>query len=275
MDWANAKKIILVLLIILNIFLFINIINVDETFAYSYGYRKSAKQALEQNGLTINCNLPMGNSPVPRISFVRKDKNVYIYAEMINKLTGISEVVLRNEYYSNNGKILQFFDKHFLFSDDTGEVTVHIDNEKRLDRALRAWIKKNEISKEKFVQGSIHQMDNKVIVKYHQLYKRKPVYNNEIIFTIEDEKLVSVEASLRILYDIKESKTEEVVSVEIVLLTGKDKITDSVASIELGYFLAYEDDLYDTMVWRIQLDSGEQVLFNAYTGKWIDTTYVN
>lgn len=270
MDWAKAKNIILVLLLILNLFLFINILNIEETFAYSHEYRNKAKQALEQNGLTITCNIPTNNNPIPRISFVKKDKNVNMYAGIIDKLTGVSEVVLRDEYYSNNGKTLIFSDKRFLFSDETGGITLPVDNEKRLDRILKAWIKENEVSKENFVLDDIRTQDNRVIVTYHQLYKRKPVFNNEIIFTIENEKLVSVEGSLRIFYDIKESKKEEVVSVEIVLLTGKDKITDSITSIELGYFLAHEDDLYDTMVWRIQLSTGEQVMFNAYTGEWID-----
>jgi len=274
MDWSRAKNIILVLLLFLNVFLFINIINVKKTFGSSSEYRAKAQQALAELGLEINCPLPSNNKPVQRISFVEKDKNVY--TEMIRSLMETKQenlLISEEGYYYTNGKTLKFIDNKFIFTDSTNIVTIPVDNQKRLDMTLKSWIRKNKISDESFVLNRIDEKDGTVIVEYVQLYKKMPVFNNKIVFTIENKVLVQVEGSIRIFYDLKVNKEDDAVSAEVVLLMNKDRIGAPVESIDLGYFLAQKDELYDTPVWRVRLSTGDDVLFNAFTGEWMSNSY--
>jgi len=270
MDWSRAKNIILVLLLLLNIFLFINIINVKITFETSREYRIKAQKALAESKIEINCSIPSSNKPVKRISFVEKDKNVY--TEIIRSLLGSAEESVEDSVmvYRAGGKTLKFLDNRFVFTDSTGGTTIPDENRKRLDKALKAWIKKNSISGAKFVLDNLYQKNGTVIAEYVQLYNKMPVFSNKLTFTIENGVLVQAEGSCRIFYDLRANKEDNVISAEIVLLTNKDKIKGAVESIDLGYYLAQKDELHDTPVWRIKTTSGGEELFNAITGEWID-----
>ena len=273
MDWSRAKNIILILLVILNIFLFVNIVNVKKTFGSSREYRDKAYKALTESGIEINCSIPSDIKPVQRISFVEKDKNVY--TGMIRRLMEIPEkdaLSIENEYIKD-GKTLEFADDKFIFTDSTNSVAISAESRKKLDKTLKSWIKNNDISKENFVLDRIQEKDGTVTAEYVQLYKKKPVFCNRIVFTIENNFLVKAEGSLRIFYELKTNKEDDAVSAEIVLLTNKDKIKGSVESVDLGYFLVQEDELYDTPVWRVRLGNGEDVLFNAFTGEWMGNLY--
>lgn len=269
MDWNRAKSIILILLIFLNIFLFINIIIVKKDFDLSGTYRANALKALTDSGIVISCSVPSGNKPVQRISFIEKDKNVY--TEMIRNLMGIEEDddIIREEYYSDK-KTLKFIDNKFIYTDDSGSVIVPAENRKKLDTALKKWIKKNRISNDSFVLDKLYREDDAVVAEYVQLYRNVPVYDNRIVFRIKNKALTEVEGSCRIFYELRANKEDYVVSAEIVLLTNKDRIKGEIVGIDLGYLLAQTDELYDTPVWRITLSAGEEILFNAFTGEWID-----
>jgi len=269
MDWNRAKSIILILLIFLNIFLFINIIIVKKDFDLSGTYRANALKALTDSGIVISCSVPSGNKPVQRISFIEKDKNVY--TEMIRNLMGIEEDddIIREEYYSDK-KTLKFIDNKFIYTDDSGSVIVPVENRKKLDTALKKWIKKNRISNDSFVLDKVYREDDAVVAEYVQLYRNVPVYDNRIVFRIKNKALAEVEGNCRIFYELRANKEDYVVSAEIVLLTNKDRIKGEIVGIDLGYLLAQTDELYDTPVWRITLSAGEEILFNAFTGEWID-----
>jgi len=82
---------------------------------------------------------------------------------------------------------------------------------------------------------------------------------------------MKVEGSTKIFNAIKLSTAEaQVVSADIVLLAGKDKVQGVVQSIRLGYLRLDSEDLYEMPVWRVTVESGEKVWFNAYTGEWLD-----
>jgi len=274
MDWSKAKNIILVLLLLLNIFLLVNIINIKMAFETSREYRVNAQKALTGLNIEINCSIPSSNKPVQRISFVEKDKNVY--TEMIRSLMGNTEGRTEDSksvYYAG-GKTLEFFDNRFIYTDNTNSVTVPVVNRKRLDKTLRNWIRKNKISKADFVLDNIYQEDGTVIAEYVQLYNKMPVFSNKITFKIDNGILVQAEGSCRIFYDLRANKEDDVVSAEIVLLTNKDMIRGAVESIDLGYYLAQKDELHDTPVWRIKTSTGGELLFNAITGEWIDLNHM-
>lgn len=271
MDWSRAKNILLIILILLNIFLFINVLNVKDPFDITGKYQRDAKKALQESGVIISGNIPT-YTPVGRISYSENEPAVLM--EMVRNLTGMQEEIQAwsaDSAFQQDGKKVSFQDGSFIYTEENSKASFPSDKPNRLDRLLKGWI--SGISKDSFVQDTLVQDGNRVIAEYVRQYKGLPIFSQRIRFTIEDDRLVRVEGSMKIFEAIKVSKTaEEIISPNIVLLTGKDKVQGIVTSIKLGYSCLQQGDLYDTPVWRITLSSGETVWFNAYTGEYLEST---
>ncbi len=271
MDWARAKNIILIVLIILNLFLFVNVMNVKDTFVLTGQYQKNARQALETAGVVVTGNIPSYNKPIGRISYM--DCDTGMYRDMIKGLTGLkddSAVNPLNRQWDVNGKALFIEGDRFVYTDGTGTTVLPVEDEKRLDRKLLSWIRDKKISKERFVLDNVYKDDDTIIAEYIQQYKDLLIYNNRITFTIKNGRLSKAEGNMKLFDTIKLSKADEIISANIVLLTGKSRIRGVINTIDLGYMQLQEEDLYDTPVWRVTLISGDRVFYNAYTGEWIE-----
>jgi len=272
MDWARAKNIILIILILLNIFLFINVISVKNSFNETGQYQKIAKQALETAGVIVTGALPNYSGQLGRISYTEKD--LLELQEVINELTGLNynDASGSDElYWENGGRRLQFLADNFVYTDKTGSDTFNAEDEKKLNKQIMAWIKAKGLSDRDLKQKSLGKNGNIVTVEYIQQYGRMPLFSNKIVFAIEDSKLIRVEGSKRIFYDIKLSKQkDEIISPHIVLLTNKDSVQGVISSIVLGYLRPKDEELYDVPVWQMSLLSGSEIYFNAYTGEYIN-----
>ncbi len=271
MDWYKAKNIILIMLILLNIFLFINVMNVKDAFKATGRFQKEAKQALEAAGVNIDTSIPSYSRPVGKISYM--DDGTDIYGAIVKKIIGgtvDSTIDPLAEKWQDGTKTLSFSGNYFIYTDDAGLLVLSMEDEKKIQRQLLSWIKANGISKDTFIYDNQSQEGPVKIYEFVRKYRKFSLFDNKIRFYIQGEKLVKVEGSLKILYTIKPSKADEIVSANIVLLTGKDKVDGVVKAIELGYMQFEGEDIYDIPVWRVLLDSGKKVFYNAYTGEWID-----
>ena len=192
---------------------------------------------------------------------------------MIKKLTGLTDDSATNPLNKSwvvNGRTLTLEKDAFIFTQDTSTLELPVCDDKKLDMALNSWIKDNSISQANFIREEVTEENGVITVEYVQKYKSMPLFSNKIIFTIEQKKLQKVTGSLRVFDTIKLSKKDEIISANIVLLTGKNKVQGDVKSIDLGYLRLQNVDLYDTPVWRVTLSDGKKVWFNAYTGEWVE-----
>lgn len=268
MDWSRAKNIIIVLLILLNIFLFVNVMNVKNSFNITGQYQNNAKQALEAAGIVVECIIPNHNKPMSRISYVKNDSD--FYRKIVNTLIGADYSDKQSSRWEKDGRSLQFLEDAFIFMDNTATINFSADDEKKLNKQLLSWIKNNGLSNEAFILKSFYKEDTTVTVEYVQEYNNIPLFSNWITFTITENKLYKVEGSMNILDIIKPSKQkDEIVSPNIILLTGKDKVRGDISSVVLGYLRPKNEELYDVPVWRINYKSGGETYFNAFTGEWI------
>ncbi|MBP7175979.1 MAG: two-component system regulatory protein YycI [Thermoclostridium sp.] len=268
MNWRRAKNILLMVLVLLNVFLFINVLSVKDPFDITGKYQKDAKKALQAAGVTVSGNIP-SSSPVGRISFSQREASYY--TEFVHRLTGLNvedSAWASDNIFNNGGTSLSFSDENFTL--ETSEELFPTENTKKLDQKLKSWLRE-KFGNEAFVQDGFAQNGDTITAEYVRKYKNLPLFAQRITFTITNNRLAKMEGSLKLLYDIKASKsTNEIISPNIVLLTGKDKVQGIVSSIDLGYLSLQGDDLYDTPVWRITLASGEKAWFNAYTGEFLE-----
>lgn len=272
MDWARAKNIILIVLILLNIFLFINVMNVKSSYTVTKQYQKSARQALESAGIVVSGSIPNYSGQLGRISYIEKEPSEF--QGVVNKLTGLNYSDTSGDEapcWENGGRRLQFSEGFFVYTDKTGADIFNAEDEKRLNKQIITWIRAKGLSNNEFSQKSFSENGNVVTAEYIQHYNKMPLFSNRIVFTIEDGKLTRVEGSMRIFYDLKPSKQkDEIISPNIVLLTSRDKIQGVIDSIVLGYLRPKDEELYDVPVWQINLHSGNKIYFNAYTGEYIN-----
>lgn len=271
MDWTKAKNIILALLILLNIFLFINVINVKSSFSASAQYKKNAEQALEAAGVIVKGTIPSDNKPLSRISYFEKDPSEYerivsiLFGENYNNFS-----ISGSTRWENEKTVFQLFEDTFVYTDKTGMTTFNVTDEKKLNKQILLWIKNNGLSNIYFAQKRLIKEGNIITAEYIQKYNKMPLFSNNIIFTIEDNRLCKIEGSLKVFFNIKSSKQkDEIISPSIVLLTGQDKVQGVISSIILGYLRPKNEGLYDIPVWQINFHAGSEIYFNAYTGEWI------
>ena len=273
MDWSRAKNIILIVLILLNIFLFFNVMNVKSSYNVTQQYQRNAKQALEAAGIIVTGRIPNNNEPMSRISYVEKD--LPEYNKIVNSLIQIDynkAADTENPFWEKEGRKLEFSADKFIYTDKTGMTNFNIDDEKKLNRQLLSWIQDNDLSSINFIHKSLIKDGDSVTVEYIQEYNKTPLFSNRIIFTIENKMLTRVECSKRVLYNIKLSKQkDEIISPNIILLTGRNKIQGVISAIVLGYIRPKGEELYDIPVWQINFHSGDEMFFNAFTGEWIES----
>ncbi|NLN64398.1 MAG: hypothetical protein GX144_03110 [Clostridiaceae bacterium] len=268
MDWSRAKNIILIVLVLLNIFLFVNILSVKDPLNLAGQYQVDAKQALQSAGVVLSSGISFKRSkPLGRISYIETDPAVY--TETIRRLIGPFDGT-DTALWEKEGKSLSFQDEFFIYTDEAGQEIFPVEDQKRLDRRLSAWIKENFLPNERFIQDRFEQDGNTITARYIRCYKNMPLFSHGISLTIVDGKLKKAEGSLKIFQTIKVSTSaDEIITANIAMITNKDKVQGIVNSIELGYLCLQSDDLYDTPVWRITLATGENVWFNAYTGEYL------
>lgn len=274
MDWSRAKNILLVILILLNLFLFVNVLNVRGFLDITGSRQKEIERALETAGIVVMESIPSYNRPVSRISFI--EDNIENQRSMITKLIGIQDEsatksIPAGSVWKNGGRTLQFETDTFIYTDEDGKTVIPSDDDKKLEQRLMSWIRDSGISREPFLLDRIVREGEKLTAEYVQVFKNMPIFSNRVIFTLEGSLLKKVEGSMKIFNAIKLSTAEaQVVSADIVLLAGKDKVQGVVQSIRLGYLRLDSEDLYEMPVWRVTVASGEKVWFNAYTGEWLD-----
>jgi regulatory protein YycI of two-component signal transduction system YycFG len=271
MDWLKAKNIILVMLILLNIFLLINVMSVKDVFKFTGQYQKDAKQALEEAGIVIEGKIPFYGRPLGRISYIEAEPDKYKKA--VERLTGLTyeptEDRRRGEWL-NNGLSFILDGEKFIYTNENDTQVFSVEKEQKLCRELSAWIKKKGIFNDSFMPDRIIRDNDTVTVEFVRKYRGFPLFDNNIVFHLSGSQLIKVEGSLKVFDTIKLSKADGIVSANIALLTGKDKIKDVITSVEIGYLQPQSEELFDIPVWRICLKSGEKVYFNAYTGEWLE-----
>ena len=161
-------------------------------------------------------------------------------------------------------------EEKFIYVDDTGTQVFSLENERKLYRELSAWIDKKGISNESFQPDRIIRDNDAVTVEFIRKYRGFPLFDDKIVFHFSGPKLIKAEGSLKIFDTIKLSKADTIVPVNIALLTNKDRIEDIIAAVEIGYLQPQDEELFDIPVWRLSLESGGKVYFNAYTGEWLE-----
>lgn len=256
MDWSKAKNILIVLFAFLNIFLFILI--------GKYYFNKDATKEsiantvalLEARGVKLKCEIPVNyQSDIGTLSFDLNSANLKSTA--VNKLKTVN-FIDDNTFIYKTSNIMKGID-----ITDTSAVLKYI---KELVYEI--------IPVSRFQLDSVTEdEEGGYLYVLNERYKNYIVFDNYLKLHVENNGDFSFECRYRKINNIVSIK--KILPCYQVLIKNFNKKDQSViiTAIDLGFkenvILDGAKSLNDIPVWRVRLESGEEIFYKAYSGETI------
>ena len=281
MDWARAKSIILVLLLVFNIFLLSKIVTDYGSLGVSKETILNMEKILDSRGVQVECEIPRYNRDTPRLEFGNGQANK---AGQVEKLLGLkpdtgSEFDNEKVIYEIGSRKLVFTSTNsFTYTDGKPEDivdTVHIsETEKYLKKFL----------KDRDLYNIYYVMDEKPVIQgtdvvftYIEEYKDFLVFDNYLKAVVSEKGVTYLEVRHRPIKGFSIEKISDISAAYQILLENFDGTDKAViTAVDLGYkdaVLQEQDELQSTQqlpVWRIKVRGSAQArYFSASDGKEI------
>lgn len=283
MDWINAKKIIIISLIFVNVFLFVLHKKVDIEYVLTNEQNQNIKNVLADNNIGVYATLPTDYKPMAELELNNTplqldQKN---FPNIIDQSTEIIPLIEegRTTYLIDSVRILVDENNFIVDTTNNKEIcTIEGDEITYLSNIIKDMgvdFENYELDKEINANSSIKY-------EFREVYDGIKLYNNYIQFTVVDNYLYKIQGQ-QIQTIGYSSDTQEIISPDIALFTFMSIVKDNeiyetdevfVNSIDIVYYKNYEnsfiDDLQSVCVpaYRIYTEQGElPFIINAYTNK--------
>ncbi len=286
MDWKNTKKIILISLILINIFLYGLNKGIKLEYELSETQIQNIKKVLGDNNIGIYSTLPINYAPMSELE-LKSDIISFKDSVIYKKLKDNNNEILKLEkdgritYLIDNVRVLIEGDHFIIDNTDNKElVTITTDTIPFLENILMSLgdtFKNYEFDKE-------IKSTNSVKYEFREVYEGQKIYDNYVQFTVVDNNLYKIKGKhLKIMGFA--GQPQEIISTDMALFTfmsivKQNKIYDTneifINNIDIVYYKDYEnsnvenDDKQFVFVpaYRIYTEQGEQpFIINAYTNK--------
>lgn len=269
MEWAKAKNILIVILVILNIFLLFATLYGDSSVRFKSGYTKYAEAYLESHNIKIETNIKDKTGKSGMMIYTTKNFDF----DKLKKFVfghGVDQAVSDNSIVLIEGK-----EKIELVGDelnirmelsDAAELTRNPD--KFLKRAYEIFEEVGFHKKNFVLQSS--QNDNSLY--FISEYKNALLFDQSIKMNIDNEGFLNASFPARDVKRVNNADTE-VLSIYQILVMSNLPEGSVIKSVNFGYKQIDEEKLYDCPVWRIILSDEATVFYDAYTGEELRNGY--
>ncbi|MFA5637723.1 MAG: two-component system regulatory protein YycI [Anaerovoracaceae bacterium] len=244
MDWAKAKTILIIALILTNIFLFI-IYKGDDSGSDSYGFdEETLIQVLQERGVFLDMKMPLK----------QKDMEV-LTVKVINIDDSVVKAVLESDI---DGTL-------FTVNEEKGEK----DYLKKAENLLTALGLLNaQVS-----YDTLRAKDNMVILSFNNFYEAVPLKENEITITFKEGVIFDVNISMVEVVDHSKRKVkiiEPAVALLSLATTLSENETKTIKEMKIVYYMEEKDiddseTLIDTVYpfWELLTEDNETIYINA------------
>ncbi len=266
MNWARAKNLCLVFLLLLNVFLFVMIKISDDRYKLDKASLDSINNLLEKNNISVGKIMPKF---YPKRQLVLsdtppdKDKLTKIFFKG-EKFSSDNDNCISNEKkrleFVKNGFQCEFF------------LPQKFDSRKKLNDECKEIVKKVKEPQENFVLDT--QKYGGKIIEYRQKFHSMIILDNFVRFEIENSAIKKIECQYRQPTNFLGPKYE-IVSPDVILFEymNTDEIVKKngtkINKFDLTYKTMRENSGYQVALpcYRFVFDDDFEMLFNAYTGK--------
>ena len=260
LNWSQAKNIIIVLYVMLNIFLSV-------VLGLAYSRDKIPDEtinntiiALKNRGVLVKCKLSRYNKETGTLSY---EKYEFDRQQILSNVMDMS-FTKGVDVYKNNGKEIDFVSgNRLIYKDNRFNVykMKYGDIIKRIDNIMKDM---GIVFKTRFIEKS---KDSIVIYeKYNGFYvfgnyAKVDINTNEFILEINYKKIETINTKKRDIMPI-----HQVLLKNLVNMQG-----EIVSDVSFGFKESMLDDnvkqLDDTPAWRVKFSDGKELFYKAYTGK--------
>lgn len=268
MDWARAKTILIVTLLLLNIFLFVTILYTNSGIRFQSEYTRYAREYLESRNIQIDERIPDIRGKAEIINYPTNRKynldtlSQTVFGHKAEKTEEDGEVVIREgeEKIILNNEVLfikdQLPDGKDLFIDLKG-----------FSEKVLSYLKDLGYSKNTLSLQALEETDDIKRMTYVLTYKNGLLFDKKIMAELSKEGVLTLSLTAKEAKPAENPETFEVMSAYQVLVMGNLPTGTHIKSIHFGYRQIRAEELYDSPVWRFILEDGTTLFFNANTGE--------
>lgn len=277
MDWAKAKNIFIIVLVLLNVFLLGYTINHKMGQEVSKETVDEAIKILNDKGITLECAIPSYTDDTPMLSY---ENGAFDRRQIITKLLGpISEPsdMTDNTPLESGSRKLVFTNAcSFEFTDSQPAGKVDISGENAAEKYLRGLIHDLGLNASNFILDlRARNADNTLTFVFIEQYGKFPVFDNLIRIVLGDRGIHSINLSARKIRGFAPGSKTKVIPAYIVLLRNFSQGGNAVITrIEIGFKgyglspVMVESD--EGPAWRLTFKDGTIRYFKASNGEEIE-----
>jgi hypothetical protein len=263
MDWARAKNILIVLLIVLNLALTGTIVSRAIGSGADRELYTSVIQILNNRGITILCDFPKQVT----------SSEVLYYGYGANYVKSCEDALYGGEFTV----FQRFGDESFRYTNLKPKENLNTTSMSVLDTAIRGALAAKGIDLSGYTTDySIKSGDGSYIYQYIREYKGKLIFDSYFIVTVNREGgIAEITISYREINTASLDKLMKVMPAYQVILKNFNESGDVIVSINIGFLGQNMDPINkykeskEGAVWRVRLEGGAERFFDAAYGEEI------
>jgi len=270
MDWEKAKNIIITLFLILNIFLFYNLVQEKWSPAVSKEQISSAENILKDKGIKLNTKIPTISGNFPKLTFQGIPE--FDLKKVTSKLLGTDKYANSDSNLLINGdKQISIENKYtFLYTNKSPQGDISLDNNKEIEKYLMKFLSEAGFSTDGLVLDSLDRQPDSVTVTYVQKKGDYKLFDNSIEAVVTKSGISQLKCCLQT--PSKKNNDESIMPAYKVLLKNMEQLNGVViSSIDLGYTISESNDgmtgYTERLYWRVEIMDGKPLDYDAVTGE--------
>lgn len=274
MDWARAKNILIFIFVLLNLFLFIMMINFFNSDNISGEAIENTHKVLEARGVVVKCDIPLYNREMGTLinSNAYLDKNLIIksffgevkyieetYDESIRAVCGNKELVIEKA-------------NTFIYNNSDPQETIDLNDSKKVQKHIANLLKVINVPFENFYFDKTEDTGGQKKYTFRQKRDRFWLYSNYVDVGISKGGISYLKYNNRNANEI--TKGQKIMPAYQILIKNIFDSGTEISQIDMGFgeqFMGNDTKVLDDLpVWRITTikeKNIEERYFKVYNGE--------
>lgn len=277
MDWSRAKNILILILLALNIFLFVNISVHNPGSSISGETISNTVKILGTRGITVKCEVPRTNNAPGKLSYNENAKldKLKIARRLLADMDLSASSIKGGKEAVKGSKKLTFTNDYSLVYEDTDpKENINISDKKSVEKSLRRYLDMLYLpSSAYYLDVFTKNTDGSVILKFREKYKDYFVFENCTEITATKDGVINLKCEYREMDSMMSPNKKIISAYQILLKQYGDGTKAVITDIDLG-FMEYKlgqdtREIYKRPVWRVRTGDGKERFFSASEGEEI------
>lgn len=269
MDWSKAKTILITAFFLLNIFLFIMIILTNSGGIFQSDYITHAQNFLASKDIKINADIPKTTGLVGKVLYSVKEYDPLILSRLVFGFSVPASIEKGNTFkIEYESEMIELTEDELIIVDKLNKGANFFNNTKMFEKELYKYLNKLGFKKLDLLDRETEEFGNEKKFIYTVKYKNSLIFDLQISVKLSNEGVMTL--SLPTKEVNKQNGQSEILSAYQLVVTAGLPSGVTIEAVDFGYKQVFEGDLYGNPVWRVILNNGDILYYNAYTGELLN-----